>query len=361
MILTKEIEIKVNNISLEHYREVFGENIKIGDTVVVSPENLPKYSGAKILVKCDYCGKEFTREYSILLKGRKHIQKDACIKCRSEKYKETNLLLYGVENVMQVPKVKERLKNSIREKYGVDNVMKREDFLEMRNQTNLEKYGAISPLLNPEVRKKTEATNEEKYGAKTFMGSEKGQEIVTKTMMERYGVKKPFQNKEIKEKAEQTLLDKYGIKSPLLDKEVRRKTEDTIKEKYGGWENMRTRFLGDGQIPSSKQQRLLQEYYGCEINTQIGNFFVDLYFPNEKIIIEYDGSGHDLSVKYGNLTQEQFDKREENRVNYLLELGYKIARIVNPTEKKIGETLAIKIKEQIFEKLKTKDYFIYTV
>lgn len=292
MILTKEIEIKVNNISLEHYQEVFGENIKIGDTVVVSPENLPKYSSAKILVKCDYCGKEFTREYSILLKGRKHIQKDACIKCRSEKYKETNLLLYGVENVMQVPKVKERLKNSIREKYGVDNVMKREDFLEMRNQTNLEKYGAISPLLNPEVRKKTEATNE---------------------------------------------------------------------EKYGGWENMRTRFLGDGQIPSSKQQRLLQEYYGCEINTQIGNFFVDLYFPNEKIIIEYDGSGHDLSVKYGNLTQEQFDKREENRVNYLLELGYKIARIVNPTEKKIGENLAIKIKEQIFEKLKTKDYFIYTV
>lgn len=67
------------------------------------------------------------------------------------------------------------------------------------------------------------------------------------------------------------------------------------------------------------------------------------------------------NVKYYRLTQEEFEIKENNRKNYLLELGYKLGRISNPNDIKIDKDFALQIKQAIFDNLKDKNYFVYKV
>lgn len=44
---------------------------------------------------------------------------------------------------------------------------------------------------------------------------------------------------------------------------------------------------------------------------------------DNNIICEYDGSGHNLSVKMEKLTQQEFDEKEYKRTSILLSKGFK--------------------------------------
>ena len=43
--------------------------------------------------------------------------------------------------------------------------------------------------------------------------------------------------------------------------------------------------------------------------------------------MEYDGTGHRMSVKMGQITNEEFDKKESIREKEIINSGYKIVRI----------------------------------
>ena len=90
-------------------------------------------------------------------------------------------------------------------------------------------------------------------------------------------------------------------------------------------------------------------------------YFVDIYFPNERIYFEYDGGGHNLGVKTGVITQEIFDKKEFNRTKFLLNHGYKEFRIINTNKKdKLpSDKELLEIKERAFNILLTQGYRIY--
>ena len=350
MIITEYVSVKITASNYEHYKKILGDNIEKGQSYFVKPEQLVPKSVAIIKVKCDYCGAEFERPWYSILRGWKHIKKDACLNCCRKKQEETNIKVYGCK----------------------------------------------SSLMNKEVQKKAEKTLLEKYGAKTFMGSKKGQEIVAKTMMERYGVEKPFQNRQIKEKAVQTITEHFGEKGPLGDREVRKKIIATNREKYGVDNPMKTeeikqrmydsnmekygvpyQFIADDfrekrgktcterydsqKIGVSVQQIELSEYYKCVMNQVVGRYYADLYFPDSKIIIEYDGGGHNLSVKIGQISEEEFQIKEQKRLNYLLKSGYKVGRIYNPNDYVINKEKAFEIKDKIFKELETKNYFVFNV
>lgn len=80
--------------------------VKRGTIVTVKVSDLPENSSAKVEVKCDYCGEIIEKPYYNLLSERNKINKDCCIKCRSKKVQDTNLLLYGTTNYIELSKIK---------------------------------------------------------------------------------------------------------------------------------------------------------------------------------------------------------------------------------------------------------------
>ena len=107
--------------------------------------------------------------------------------------------------------------------------------------------------------------------------------------------------------------------------------------------------------PASKNQKYLADLYGGEVNGFVlGHYFLDIYFELDKIYCEYDGSGHDLNVQLGQVSKEDFEKREKQRYHILKRNGLKVFRIINTERKEIlplDEEL-LEIKRIAFEYLK---------
>jgi hypothetical protein len=84
-----------------------------------------------------------------------------------------------------------------------------------------------------------------------------------------------------------------------------------------------------GTQQCSLQQKYLHDLLGGELNLPINSSTLDIAYPSDKIYIEYDGSGHDLSVKLGSMTSEEFEKKEKNRRYALYKLNWKEIRIIS--------------------------------
>ena len=99
MILSKEIEIKINSTSLNHYKERGYSNIKMGDSIKVKIDDLTPSTFYEIDVKCDVCGNEKKLKYYIYNKNIKKTGIYCCSnKCAHIKNKMTNFEKYGDEN-----------------------------------------------------------------------------------------------------------------------------------------------------------------------------------------------------------------------------------------------------------------------
>lgn len=84
----------------------------------------------------------------------------------------------------------------------------------------------------------------------------------------------------------------------------------------------------NGKIPASSQQRYLCDLLEGELNYRIGRYFVDILI-DDKIVIEYDGSGHWLQSRYGDKTVEEIDEGDIKRDKDIIDRGYKVIRIVS--------------------------------
>ena len=87
MVLTKFVNVKINNHSMPHYKAL-GYDVKMFDTITVPIEHLTPKSTVKIRVKCDYCGVEYEIRYSSYTKNAALDERlgkdrtDACVHCR---------------------------------------------------------------------------------------------------------------------------------------------------------------------------------------------------------------------------------------------------------------------------------------
>ncbi len=146
MVLTKFVNVKINNHSMPHYRAL-GYDVKMFDTITVPIGHLTPKSTVKIRVKCDYCGAEYEITYSSYTKNIELDERlgkartDACIHCRHIKAKDT-----------------------FNDKYGEDNPMKVKSIRDGAVRTNLEKYGCANPIQNELINKKRIDTLNSKYG-----------------------------------------------------------------------------------------------------------------------------------------------------------------------------------------------------
>ena len=125
MILTREIEIKINESNYQYYDDL-GYDVAIGEVIKIPIELMSKGSHYKIKCKCDGCGIEKEVIFKNYVKYDNKFGEYYCRKCSEVKRKETLRKNFGVDYPIQNKKVLSKMKNTLIEKYGVDNISKRD-------------------------------------------------------------------------------------------------------------------------------------------------------------------------------------------------------------------------------------------
>lgn len=170
----------------------------------------------------------------------------------------------------------------------------------------------------------------------------KGQKI-TENCIEKYNTRCTLQVPEFKQKMIYNNLSKYGT-THSVTKESYEKRGKTMLQKYGAEYTLqspalrsrvnKTMFkLGNCATYTSKQQKYLSDLINGEINYPFGPYHVDIYSSCLGIGIEYSGSGHDLGVRLGNLSQNTFLSREKSRRQYFINHGLPVLEFVSKTDK----------------------------
>lgn len=309
MLLTKEVEVKPSGKTIKHYKDK-GYDVRYHEPLVVKVEDLPSGSHAKVEVLCDYCNEEtFLIVYYDYNKEMKYINKHACENCWQKKTEEVNMARHGVRSVSQLKEVKKKREETMRSRYGVSTPLQNKEIMQKTRETSLERYGYASPSQVPEFRERAIFTS-----------------------IERYGVDCPSKSKEVKEKTRATNIERYGVSSTMQVPEVRAKANKTLCE--------------NGLVKTSAQQLYLHSLYGGEINYAISHYAIDICFPEEKLIVEYDGGGHDLRVVLGRLTQEEFDNKEMIRNIVLKREGYKRMNIVSKKDFLPSDQILLQMLQQ---------------
>lgn len=139
------------------------------------------------------------------------------------------------------------------------------------------------------------------------------------TNIERYGTIAPAQNNDILKKMKTTSLLRYGVENPMQCHEIRKKLTETL--------------CLNGTHKTSKQQVYLFDLYNkdnkVQLNYPISYYATDICLTEENLVIEYDGGGHRLREILGQLTKDEFDKKEIIRNNIIKREGYNQMRIIS--------------------------------
>ena len=137
MIIDKEIEIVLNSQNIKHYWNL-GWDCKPNDKIIIPVDNLSKGSNYKINVKCDICDNIKLLIYNKYLKNVENGGFYSCSnKCSVIKYEQKCLYKYGVKNIFQDENIKNKSKETKRNKYGDENY----NNPEKNKKTCVERYG----------------------------------------------------------------------------------------------------------------------------------------------------------------------------------------------------------------------------
>ena len=176
MILTKEVEVGIAYLNIEHYKKL-GYDVKIFDKIIVPIEHLSPQSNKKIKVKCDICGKEKEIKYQTYMKSVSNYGYYACCsKCAWDKNRKTCLEKYGVDASMKSKLVQEKSKQTCLEHYGVEHISQSDYFKEKYKETMLEHYGVENGFQSEEIKEKIKQTSIEKYGCEHYRQNPKMKE-----------------------------------------------------------------------------------------------------------------------------------------------------------------------------------------
>lgn len=242
-------------------------------------------SGAKIPVKCDYCGNTYyptSRNYK-----KSHIKKDkdCCVSCKGEEIRETVQNRYGVNNVVELSSVRAKMK-----------------------ETCLSRYGAATPLHSDEIFQKTQASFNAHYGVEN-------------------GIKDLRNVVEISQKIKATNIERYGGESPLSSPEIKAKIAQKMYE--------------NGTCKTSNKQielnQMLIDLYGNS----------ELNYPCDKVSLDCMTIINDImiDVEYDGWFWHKDREKEDMRRDFFVESkGYKVVRFMAydnrlPTEQELREAI----------------------
>lgn len=311
MILSTEVEVKLNTRNVEYYKDLgyiipmkeateLSKKVMHKDYVydfskpiIVKVEDLLKGSNAKLTLLCDYCQEEIFEQTNLTYQRTiKEIPKCACLKCRPLKTREVNMLKYNIPCASQTEEVKAN-----------------------RRKTIIEKYGTTNMWDVPEIKQKRINTCTEKYGVPFYSQTEEFKEKFVETCRKNRGTDYPTQNAEVREKIRLSVQKKYGTDNVFANEDIIEKIHKTMHK--------------NGTTHTSRQQLYLHKLFGGVLNFPVKFYNLDICYPEEKFYIEYSGGGHFLSIILGNMTQEEFNHKEIVRNAVLKKEGYKKMEIIS--------------------------------
>lgn len=191
---------------------------------------------------------------------------------------------------------------------------------------------------------------------------------ILRTVKEKYNVDNISNLEEVKAKKKETCNKNFGCDWPMQNKNIYEKAKNKMIEKYGVEHNLQrediiTKVMKDnakirsenGNIQSSKAQRHICKLLNGKLNAPCDFYNMDILL-NNNIYIEYNGSGHNLNVKLQQITQEEFDKKEMIRYQYLKSKGYKAIIFDNISNKLPNDSIIIQIVNQCIKILDTNNW-----
>ena len=235
-----------------------------------------------------FCSKEC--QYSDL--GKK-ITKEIKIKSNLEKY--------GVEHTSQlkevtdkrtksradhVNEIQQHVRESLYKKYGAYDVMHIPHILQKIKNTNLKKFGVEFPLQqlkkeNSEIYQKISQTCINKFGVDSPLKNKEVREKIKQTNIQKYGVDYLFKSNIIKEKIKQTNIQKYGVDNPLKNKEIWKKSQDNRQ------------ISSKSKLENNFLNYLKLKYESDDIITQYKSkeypYYCDFYIKSINLYIEIQG------------------------------------------------------------------------
>ena len=345
MIIEEPVEINITNRNVNYYRNLGYDLPKdiIPCKIQVKSTELPYTSPIKIHVVCEYCGEIFISTPRLVYEMKKaYTSKCACKKCQGAKLKDTIKSKYGVNSLMDVP-----------------------EFVEKQKATNLEKYGVTNPFDSKEIQNKIKHTIKEKYGVEWAGQIETNNEKIRQLSLKKYGTTHPTKSKQVQEKKIKTVQERYGVDHVSQLEEVKKKASKSMMERYGvehysQLPEMRQKlsesFVSHMEPPSSLCQDHICELVGGHLNYRCHGFFLDVLYENW-LDIEYNGTGHNLIVQLGKMTQEEFDKKEKQRKAAIFGYGYKMLILVlskSKRDKLPEDSVLLEFLQKGINKLRTE-------
>jgi hypothetical protein len=334
LIISEFINVPINNRNLKYYESLgysipkvpakWGKNkfaTPNGTKILVEIKDLPKGSNIMVDYQCDYCGLKDQKEYCQLLISRKIVNTDCCLNCVPLKTKEANLIKYGVEHTSELESNKQK-----------------------RKETNLKVYGSEYAVQNKKVKEKMKNTFLEKYGEITPAKNQKVKDKMTKTNLERYGAISPTLNEEVRMKQIETLKSNYGVEFPQQSDDIKKLSMKALYENQ--------------TAPCSRQQKYIHDLLGGELNFPHNNSFLDIAFVDEMVYLEIDLGGHELPMKLGNLTEEDYRNNERKRWYALYRKGWKEIRIISSKDKVPSDEKLLEMMKYANEYLNTGRHYI---
>lgn len=383
-LLTKEVQIIASGKSIKYYRDR-GYDAQWRQPLIVKVEDLPLRSDVLVETECDYCGeKKAPIKYSDYNTATNNgTTKCCCSKCAYLKREDSMMKKYGYAYALQNPdllhkaqqtnlerygsvspsgnkEVKQKMKSTLMQNYGVEYPSQSKEIMDKVKKTNLERYGVVNPLFNVDIQEKIKKTNLERYGVENALLNKNIRDKRDSIMLEKYGTLSPLQNKECIAKMKQTNLDKYGVENVSQLTETKDKVKQTNLKKYG-YENpmQNPEFFekwfaknGSDFVTSSAQQRYLCNLYDGILNYTFKCFALDIYLPQDNLDIEFDGSGHKMSISLGSVTTDEFDKKELYRNIAIKRAGYKRMRVISEKDKLPSDEILLQMLEH------TRKYFL---
>lgn len=347
IILPQITSIKWNANNVRYFSEKGYIYTKIGDLFDVYVLDLPLKSKAGLYVICDYCGKIVSTTYIAYNRAlESDVKKFCCFDCVKNKREEVMMFRYGVTSASQHPIFKNKAEKTNLLLYGSKVASKSQVIKDKTRGTFIQRYGVEHALQIKEIKLKQEETMEERYGVKYAFQNEDIYNKQKESVIEKYGVENVFSSSEVKKKIHNTNIRKYGFSSPMQNETIKKKALKTMYEK--------------GTSPTSKQQNYLHRLIGGELNYPFGECMLDVAFPNEFICVEYDGGGHDLSVKIGMVTKEAFSKRENARMGHVLNT-WRVIKIISPKDFLPSDEMILIMIDEAKEYLINKNKKLFTI
>lgn len=216
---------------------------------------------------CPICGKR-------MLSSKKTCSRECGNKFAQQTREKNNLEKYGVKDNFHIPEIREKIKKTILEKFDVEYPTQSPEVIKTRKKNNLKKYGVEETASLESVKEKIFQTNYERYARMTES-------------------QKHIQNYELlteKYTKENFIKDSKFLIDDFLDFfNLSPKSGTNYKRRFNITQPNKT-----STIPSKPQQSLF-EWIPTEnkvSNTRqiIKPYELDIYLPDIKLAIEYNGS-----------------------------------------------------------------------